>query len=131
MGVPEHRDRPVVEVIAHHLGASEVLIVLDNCEHLIQAVTEFAQRLLFACPRVRVLATSRERLALTGEVLLAARPRRLGVLARSLGRDVERPQEVDEALHDAIHVPVTNRLRMALGEALLPSTDHAVDVAPA
>ncbi|MFC3738270.1 BTAD domain-containing putative transcriptional regulator [Paractinoplanes deccanensis] len=51
------------------LAARDLLLVLDNCEHVIDAVAALAARLLASCPGVRVLATSREPLGLTGEVL--------------------------------------------------------------
>jgi predicted ATPase/DNA-binding SARP family transcriptional activator len=44
-----------------------VLLVLDNCEHVVEAAARLAHRLLRACPRLRVLATSREALGITGE----------------------------------------------------------------
>ena len=50
------------------LSTRDVLLVLDNCEHVVGAVAALAGRLLAGCPGVRVLATSREPLALTGEV---------------------------------------------------------------
>ncbi|MFC6935684.1 BTAD domain-containing putative transcriptional regulator [Actinomadura yumaensis] len=51
------------------LGGRRMLLVLDNCEHLVEAVARLAHRLLSACPELRVLATSREALAITGEAL--------------------------------------------------------------
>jgi predicted ATPase/DNA-binding SARP family transcriptional activator len=53
---------------------SDALLVIDNCEHLIGAVAEFVELLLARCPRVRVLATSREPLGLAGEALVAIPP---------------------------------------------------------
>jgi predicted ATPase/DNA-binding SARP family transcriptional activator len=50
------------------------LLVLDNCEHLVEASAHLAERLLGACPGVRILATSREPLALTGEALCPVGP---------------------------------------------------------
>jgi predicted ATPase/DNA-binding SARP family transcriptional activator len=47
----------------------EVLLVLDNCEHVIEAAAAFAHRLLGECGRLRILATSREPLGITGEAL--------------------------------------------------------------
>ncbi|MEV4415537.1 BTAD domain-containing putative transcriptional regulator [Catellatospora sp. NPDC049609] len=60
--------------LAQALAHRAVLIVLDNCEHLIDAVAHLAGALLAACPRLRVLATSREPLGLTGEALLPVAP---------------------------------------------------------
>ncbi|WP_066365022.1 AfsR/SARP family transcriptional regulator [Herbidospora mongoliensis] len=55
--------------IAAGIGDRPILIVLDNCEHLVEAAAAFAGRLLAACPGLRILATSREPLAITGERL--------------------------------------------------------------
>jgi predicted ATPase len=60
-------DRPAAKVIADFLGARQLLLILDNCEHLILAAAEFTEALLAACPNIRVLTTSREALAIPGE----------------------------------------------------------------
>ncbi|TDQ49556.1 BTAD domain-containing putative transcriptional regulator [Actinorugispora endophytica] len=52
------------------LRGRRMLLVLDNCEHVVEAVAAFAARLLAACPGVRILATSREALSVAGERLL-------------------------------------------------------------
>ena len=57
-----------ISTLEHRLTSSEVLLVVDNCEHLIEAAATVVARLLAACPRLVVLATSRERLNLDGEV---------------------------------------------------------------
>ncbi|GIH90394.1 BTAD domain-containing putative transcriptional regulator [Planobispora siamensis] len=56
------------------LTGRELLLVLDNCEHVVEAVARLADRLLSSCPGLRVLATSREALGITGEVLLPVPP---------------------------------------------------------
>jgi predicted ATPase len=64
------RDLPAMaaaDVVAHALGRRQLLLVLDNCEHVIGAATELCGRLLLAADDVRVLATSREPLRLAGE----------------------------------------------------------------
>ena len=53
------------------LGDKDSVLVLDNCEHLVDAAAALAEHLLHQCPQLRVLATSREPLAITGEVVLA------------------------------------------------------------
>ena len=55
------------ESIVDFLRARELLLVLDNCEHLLSAAGELAEDILRACPGVRIVATSREGLAVTGE----------------------------------------------------------------
>jgi predicted ATPase len=55
------------------LAAKQVLVILDNCEHLLDAVTDFVQLVLGHCPAVRILATSREPLGINGEQVLRVR----------------------------------------------------------
>ncbi|AZM55766.1 AfsR/SARP family transcriptional regulator [Streptomyces sp. WAC 01529] len=64
------------------LHGREPLLVLDNCEHLIDEAARVAGLLLAACPGVRVLATSREGLGITGEVLWPVPPLAAGPAAR-------------------------------------------------
>jgi predicted ATPase/DNA-binding SARP family transcriptional activator len=64
---------PVSRLIAA-LKGKNVLLVLDNCEHVIGAAAVLAERVLRACPDVRMLATSREPLNITGEALLPVGP---------------------------------------------------------
>lgn len=52
----------------------ETLLLLDNCEHMIEPVAVFAHRVLGECPRLRILATSREPLGITGEALWQVEP---------------------------------------------------------
>ncbi|HEX5847841.1 MAG TPA: AAA family ATPase, partial [Rubrobacter sp.] len=66
--VPEAHGIPVHETLVEHLEARNVLLVLDNCEHLSGACADLVDTLLRACPSVRVLATSREVLGVPGEV---------------------------------------------------------------
>jgi predicted ATPase/DNA-binding SARP family transcriptional activator len=56
------------------IGARSALLILDNCEHVIGAVAALADRVLAACPRVRILATSREPLSIGGERLRPVAP---------------------------------------------------------
>jgi predicted ATPase len=55
--------------LADHLAGRELLLVLDNCEHVIDAAATLAERLLADCPGLAVLATSREPLGVPGEVV--------------------------------------------------------------
>jgi predicted ATPase len=59
--------RSLMQSLVEYLQAREILLILDNCEHLIAACAELADALLRACPGVRILATSRERLNVAGE----------------------------------------------------------------
>ncbi|MDQ1449421.1 MAG: hypothetical protein QOC79_2392 [Actinomycetota bacterium] len=64
--------------VQRHLATREVLIVFDNCEHLVDPVASFVDTLLANCPGVRVLATSRERLGVRGEKTIAVAPLSVG-----------------------------------------------------
>jgi predicted ATPase/class 3 adenylate cyclase len=67
VGVREEPGRPVSDALADALRSKHMLVVLDNCEHLLDACARLADALLHACPRVQVLATSREALGIAGE----------------------------------------------------------------
>ena len=56
-----------IGTLVHRLISSDMLLVVDNCEHLTEAAATVVGRLLAACPRLVVLATSREPLGVTGE----------------------------------------------------------------
>jgi predicted ATPase/DNA-binding SARP family transcriptional activator len=63
-----------VAAVAERLGTEPALLVLDNCEHLLEAAADLVTALLARCPQVRVLCTSRRRLAVDGERLLRLGP---------------------------------------------------------
>jgi predicted ATPase/DNA-binding CsgD family transcriptional regulator len=67
LGITDEPGRPLGETLATALRARDMLLVLDNCEHLIDACARFCQTLLTDCPQVRILATSREPLRVRGE----------------------------------------------------------------
>ncbi|GAB3971560.1 BTAD domain-containing putative transcriptional regulator [Actinoallomurus acanthiterrae] len=66
--------RDAVARLAEALSSAEAIIVLDNCEHLIDAVARFAEDLLGRCPPLRIIATSREPLGIGGEALFPVPP---------------------------------------------------------
>jgi len=66
-GVREQPGRSVRDALTDWLAPKRLLLLLDNCEHLVQACAEIAAALLQACPHVQLLATSREPLAVAGE----------------------------------------------------------------
>jgi predicted ATPase/transcriptional regulator with XRE-family HTH domain/Tfp pilus assembly protein PilF len=67
LGAQELPDRSVLETLLAHLSDKTLLLVLDNCEHVIDEVSAVAGALLASCPQIRVLATSREPLRTAGE----------------------------------------------------------------
>jgi predicted ATPase len=77
LGVGGEISRPLTDKLIDYLREKELLVVLDNCEHLIESCAQVAEGVLRSAPKVRFLATSRERLGVNGEVLLPVPP--LGV----------------------------------------------------
>jgi predicted ATPase/DNA-binding SARP family transcriptional activator len=67
LGVREEPDRPLVNTLTRALCDRQLLLVLDNCEHLVDACAHLVETLLEACPSLKILATSREPLRITGE----------------------------------------------------------------
>lgn len=63
----EMEGRDVGDVLTAYLGDKKLLLILDNCEHLIQACAVLAEKLLRECPKIRLVATSRESLGIPGE----------------------------------------------------------------
>ncbi|MDQ1178614.1 LuxR C-terminal-related transcriptional regulator [Rhodococcus sp. SORGH_AS_0301] len=74
LGVTDQSNRAVIARIADHLRDRSMMIVLDNCEHLLEAASDFVSTVLDNDPGVRVLATSRERLGVGGEVIFEVPP---------------------------------------------------------
>jgi predicted ATPase/DNA-binding SARP family transcriptional activator len=70
----EHPGGDPTASVVHWLRDREVLLVLDNCEHVLDAVVAFVAKLLGSCPTARVLATSREQLRARGEVVVDVAP---------------------------------------------------------
>jgi predicted ATPase len=68
LGVPENPQEPLTDTLAEALGDRCLLLVQDNCEHLLEASARLVDNLLDSCPSLRVLATSREALGVEGEI---------------------------------------------------------------
>src|SRR5829696_790265 len=69
LGVHEQPNRQPADTLVDALKAKELLLVLDNCEHLVEACASLVDALLAGCPRLKVLATSRESLGVAGETV--------------------------------------------------------------
>lgn len=68
LDVRETPGQPIASTVAAALRGQTMLLVLDNCEHLLEACAQFVDALLRTCPGLHVLATSREALRITGEI---------------------------------------------------------------
>jgi non-specific serine/threonine protein kinase len=112
LGVQEHRGRALSEAIAEQVANQAALLVLDNCEHLIQACAELVAYLLARCPQLRVLATSRQSLGLIGETTYRLTP-------------LEVPVETD----DLAQITSREAVRLLLDRAR--SVQPGFDVTPA
>lgn len=69
LGVEANPARPELELLVEFVGERRLLLVLDNCEHLVDSVAHVVESLLRACPNLTILATSRERFNIPAEVV--------------------------------------------------------------
>jgi predicted ATPase/class 3 adenylate cyclase len=69
LGIAPQPGRPALEALLDALNPQDIVIVLDNCEHLIDPCAKTADALVRRCPRVRLIATSREPLGINGETI--------------------------------------------------------------
>ena len=79
LGVVQRQLMTLAESIADFLRTSRTLVLLDNCEHLLDAVTELVEGVLAGAPGVRILATSREGFGIPGERVLPVRSLSIGL----------------------------------------------------
>jgi predicted ATPase len=68
--IQEQRGRPILETLTNYLRRKELLLLLDNVEHLVRESAEFAEHLLMNCPSIKILVTGREALFISGETAL-------------------------------------------------------------
>lgn len=112
----EGRQDPMRECLAH-LQHRELLLMLDNCEHVIDAVATFVGELLAAAGRVQVLATSQEPLRVTGEWVLRLNPLAVPVSAEAEGAEA----------YGAVRM-LSERVRAAMGGRFEPTVEEFVDL---
>lgn len=74
LGVGQLADRPAEDLLTDFLVGRRLLLILDNCEHVVGRVAELSERYLRACPSLVVMSTSRERLGIDGEEILDVPP---------------------------------------------------------
>ncbi|MCP2353830.1 non-specific serine/threonine protein kinase [Nonomuraea thailandensis] len=105
LGLRDRSARRSQETLAQFLRDKQALLILDNCEHLVQATATLTASLLDQAPGLRILATSRQRLGLEDEVIMVVPP--LDVPA-----EAERAKDGNAPLHDAVKL-FAERARMA------------------
>ncbi len=119
VGVREAPSRPLMETLVEALREREVLLLLDNCEHLRASCAELAETLLVRCPRLRMLATSRRPLGLTDETVWRVPP--LGL------PDGEHLPPLDELVaYDAVHLFLERAASGRPGFGITPENALAV-----
>jgi predicted ATPase/DNA-binding SARP family transcriptional activator len=101
---PEVPPLPPAERLAGFVRDKALLLVLDNCEHLVEACAELIQRLLRAGPGLKVLATSREVLGVPGEALWPVPPLAVPDAAALAGLDADGPSPEVLAGYDAVRL---------------------------
>ena len=74
LDVSEQPNRPILATLTAALRERQLLLILDNCEHLVDACAHTAETLLQGCPRLQILATSRQPLGMAGEVVWTVPP---------------------------------------------------------
>ena len=91
VGVDEEPGRPLIDTLAESFRHRRVLLVLDNCEHLIEACATLCQRLLASSPGLKVIATSREPLRVAAERVWPVPPLGLPPLGRAADQPLNPP----------------------------------------
>lgn len=93
LGLQDRSGRTARSAVLEFLRARQVLLVLDNCEHLVDASAEFVQAVVSSCPRVVWLATSRQSLGIAAERVLPVAP--LAVSGDAVSLFVDRAAAID------------------------------------
>ena len=114
LNIQERPGRSLLDTLVDHLRSRLALLILDNCEHLLEASIVLVDALLRACPRLTLLVTSREPLRLTGETLWQVPP--LSVPAPITTEGV-----AHEGLTDLVARSEAVQLFVARATAVLPS----------
>jgi predicted ATPase/DNA-binding SARP family transcriptional activator/DNA-binding CsgD family transcriptional regulator len=120
LGVAERPQQPLTDTLADVLRDMEMLLVLDNCEHLVEAAAPLVEALLDSCARLRVLATSREALGMEGELRWPVSPLSVPELGRASS-----PEELEA--YDSIRLFVERAGGHDPFFSLSPHNGRAVD----
>ena len=105
LGLRPIADQPLLETLQSFVRSKQLLLILDNCEHLSEACAQLAQELLSHAPELRILATSRVALAIAGETIYPVSGLDWPVFAGEAAWD--EPSRLDlQALmgYDAVHL---------------------------
>jgi len=109
LGIRTGGETITAEIIARTASGRQLLLVLDNCEHLIDAVANLADILMRRCPRITILATSRESLRIDGEAVFRLPPLEVPT------PDQRRPEDI--LGHSAVELFVTRAAELDFSAA--------------
>ena len=96
----EIQNIPLVQLVMDYLRTKELLLILDNCEHLVEASAQISEQLLQTCPRLKIIASSREALGIDGETVYRVPSMRDDEATRLF---VERAAKADSRFHVTEH----------------------------
>jgi predicted ATPase/DNA-binding NarL/FixJ family response regulator len=96
LGIGEEPGRPAAATLVDALRGRELMLILDTCEHIVDAVAELVHDLIASCPQLRVVATSREPLRVRGETVWRVQP--LSLPARTWSPAEPADSDADEAV---------------------------------
>ena len=106
LGIPELPGQPVLGAVTDYLRGKDLLLLLDNCEHLVEGTAELVSGLLSSCRALRVMATSREALGVAGEAIFQVPS--LGIPETLARDDAEAPVDhlapEEVAASEAVHL---------------------------
>ena len=113
LDLPDSPNQPPLQTLRNFLQEKSCLLILDNCEHLINDVAQFAQTLLQHCPDLKILASSREALGVPGEMPFSVPPLSIPEATQTLALDEWQQYDalrlfVDRATAVLPHFQVTN-----------------------
>jgi predicted ATPase/DNA-binding NarL/FixJ family response regulator len=105
LGLRPAPDQHLLEALLNFVRPKQLLLILDNCEHLSEACAQLAQQALSQAPELRILATSREPLAMVGETIYPLSGLAWPALGEETGRDGQSRLDLQELMaYDAVNL---------------------------
>ncbi|HEY3475605.1 MAG TPA: hypothetical protein VGK56_13420, partial [Anaerolineales bacterium] len=96
----EQQGAPLLDTVTDYLRGKELLLILDNCEHLIETCAQLSDHFLHACPKLKIITSSREALGIDGETVYR-------VPSLSLPEEVEGLRDAEQLTHDLTRYEAT------------------------
>jgi predicted ATPase/class 3 adenylate cyclase len=122
VGAREEPGRPLIDTLTDFLRPKRMLILLDNCEHLVARAAELAERLLAACPDLSIVASSREALGVAGESVF-----QVPSLGLPSPRPIDEPHEGEDGAEWAAAVADSEAVRLFIDRATAVVPNFVLD----